>query len=104
MGLLSKIKNFFTKVTNKVQEAKLSIGDFIDAHKNQIAQTMQLADLAYDNFEGSTKMKSVISFFITGLNKKCGTQFNAEQIGTDATKQLEEKFQEVYNELKEIKA
>lgn len=100
MGLLAKLKSLFTKVTNKAQEVKLSVGDFINAHRNQIAQAMQLADLAYDTFEGSTKMKSVISFFITGLNTKCGTLFNAEQIGTDVTKELEEKFEEVYQSLK----
>lgn len=100
MSLFTKIKSLFTKIKNKTVEVKLTIGDFIQEHREQIAQAMQLADLAYDNFEGSQKMKSVISFFITGVNTKCGTQFNAEQIGTDSTKELEEKFEEVYQNLK----
>ena len=100
MSLFTKIKNLFTRTKNKISEVKLTVGDFVQSHKEQIAQAMQLADLAYDNFEGSQKMKSVISFFITGVNTKCGTQFNAEQIGTDATKELEEKFEEVYQSLK----
>lgn len=100
MGLFTKIKNIFIKVKNKVNTVKLTIEEFVQAHKPQIIQAMQLADLAYDTFEGSQKMKSVISFFITGINKKCDKTFNAEQIGTDATKGLEEKFEEVYQSLK----
>lgn len=100
MSLFTKIKNFIAKVKNKTIEIKLTIKDFVQCHKEQIAQAMKLADLAYDNFEGSQKMKSVISFFITGINIKCGTYFNAEQIGTDKTKELEEKFEEVYQSLK----
>lgn len=100
MSLFTKIKNLFTKFKNKVVEVELTISEFVTKYKKEIVQAMKLADLAYDTFEGSAKMKSVISFFITGVNTKCGTQFNAEQIGTDATKELEEKFQEVYNNLK----
>lgn len=100
MSLFTKIKSLISKIKNKVDKVKLTIGDFIQEHKEQIAQAMKLADIAYDNFEGSQKMKSVISFFITGVNTKCGTSFNAEQIGTDATKELEEKFEEVYQSLK----
>ena len=100
MKLFEKIGKLFTKIKNKVNEVKLTVGDFVQSHRVQIAQAMQLADLAYDNFEGSQKMKSVISFFITGVNTKCGTSFNAEQIGTEKTKELEEKFEEVYQSLK----
>ena len=100
MKLFEKIGKLFTKIKNKVNEVKLTVGDFVQSHRAQIAQAMQLADLAYDNFEGSQKMKSVISFFITGVNTKCGTSFNAEQIGTEKTKELEEKFEEVYQSLK----
>jgi hypothetical protein len=100
MKLITKIKNLITKIKSKTNEVKLTITDFIQVHKEQIVQVMKLADLTYDNFKGSQKMKAVISFFITGLNTKCGTSFNAEQIGTDSTKQLEDKFQEVYNSLK----
>ena len=100
MNLFTKIKSLFTKIKNRVDDVKLTIGGFINEHKEQIVKAMELADLAYDNFEGSQKMKSVISFFITGINIKCGTQFNAEQIGTDSTKELEEKFEEVYQSLK----
>ena len=104
MKPIERIKGFLQKLKNKVKEVKLTVTEFVYAHRNQIAQAMQLADLAYDNFEGQQKMKSVISFFITGVNTKCGTQYNAEQIGTQKTKELEEKFQEIYNELKELKA
>src|SRR5574344_1093334 len=100
MSIFTKIKNLFTKFKNKVVEVELTISEFVTNYKKEIVQAMKLADLAYDNFEGSEKMKSVISFFIMAVNNKCGTQFNAEQIGTDATKELEEKFQEVYNNLK----
>lgn len=100
MSLFTKIGEFFTKIKNKVNDIKLTIEDFVQDHREQIAQAMKLADLAYDNFEGSQKMKSVISFFITGLNVKCGTQFSAEQIGTEKTKELEEKFEEVYQNLR----
>ena len=100
MSLFTKIKTFITKSKSKANELKSSIEEFIQCHKSQIVQAMQLADLAYDNFEGPQKMKSVISFFIMAINNKCGTQFNAEQIGTDTTKELEEKFEEVYQSLK----
>ena len=100
MGLFLKIKELIKKVKTKSTETKKTIAEFIEEYKDQIVKAMQLADLAYDTFEGSAKMKSVISFFITGVNTKCGTEFNSEQIGTDATKELEEKFQEVYNNLK----
>ena len=103
MGLFTRIKNLFSGIKNKSEEIKFGIGDFVQAHRVQIAQAMQLADLAYDNFEGSQKMKSVISFFITGVNTKCGTSFNAEEIGTEKTKELEEKFEEIYQDLKSVK-
>ena len=100
MGILSKIKELIKKIKTNITEAKKTVVEFVEEHKEQIAKAMQLADLAYDTFEGSIKMKSVISFFITGINTKCGTSFNAEEIGTEKTKELEDKFQEVYNGLK----
>jgi len=100
MGLFTKIKSLFIKAKKKITEVSQTLEGFVGDHKEQIVKAMQLADLAYDAFEGRSKMVAVISFFITGINARCGQNFNAEQLGTEATKELEEKFQEVYNKLK----
>ena len=100
MKFIERIKNLLAKVSKKTAEIKQDLSAFVIDHKPQILQAMQLADLAYDTFAGSLKMVAVISFFITGVNSKCGTNFNAEQLGTESTKELEAKFQEVYNNLK----
>lgn len=93
------MKEIFNKIRAKFQKVKMSIAEFVEDNKGQIKDAMFLADQIYDANEGSLKMKSVIAMFILAINTKCGCSLNADQIGTQATKFIEDEYQKVYESL-----
>ncbi len=100
MGLLSKLKSFFTKAKTNATAAKLTIKEFVSKYKVQIAAAMKIVDQIYDANEGTEKMQAVISMSILAINAKCGLSINADSVGTESTKFIEDEYEKVYQSLK----
>lgn len=100
MSFLSALKSLFSKAKTEVQEAKLTVAEFVAKNKTQIATAMKLADQVYDANEGSKKMNAVIKFFINAINKKCCLSIDADSVGTASTKFIEDEYEKVYQSLK----
>lgn len=95
MNFLTSILNKVKGVKSKIEELKLNVEVFCAEHRETIATLMKLWNKLYAGKKGSEKMESTIKVIgnCVGLSKV------TDEYADEATKFIEEKCQEIYDDL-----
>lgn len=95
MNIFQKVINFFVKTKNNVEKFKEKAANFIELHRGNIKVLMNIFQAIYDKGNGTAKMQQVVKTVCSAV----GAESFGNEYADDITAFVEEKCQQIYDEL-----